>query len=300
MSTSTLTIGRSDSLATRLGDYFELTKLRIAVLVLVSVAVSGWVARWGQPDISAIFHAVVGTFLIAASASALNQWMERFLDARMQRTADRPLPSGRISTAEVVTFAIITFIAGVAYLAALVNWTTVWAGIATWVIYVWLYTPLKCITSANTAVGAISGAMPVVMGWTAVGGSLSDIRLAALFLIVFLWQFPHFMAIAWLYRKDYDTAGMKMLTVVEPTGRRAGVQAVLGALALLPVSLVPAMMMPDANAYLLVAFVGGVLLLAASFRFMLRRDQSSARLLLRASLVYLPTVLVMMVLVPWL
>src|SRR5262245_53512413 len=227
----------------RVADYIELTKPRIAVLELVVVLAAGIVATWGQPNPLLLAHAMFGTLLVASSASAFNQWLERRPDARMARTASRPLPAGRLSGGESLVFAVICLFAGVSYLTWLVNLTCAACALLTWAIYVLAYTPLKKTSALNTAVGAVAGALPVLIGWTAVGGPL-DARAVALFLTLFLWQFPHFMAIAWLYRRDYSQAGYKMLTVVEPTGRRAGRQAAVAALALIPVSMVPVLGAP--------------------------------------------------------
>jgi len=300
MSTSTqglvLTQRRSRLLA-RAADYVELTKPRIAVLVLVTVAISGLSARWTQPDPWLLIHAMIGTLLVAASASALNHLVERRKDILMERTRQRPLPAGRLTSREVVLFSAVTIIAGAVYLFAMTGLLSALFGLATWVVYVWIYTPLKTRTSLNTAVGAVSGALPVLIGWTAVGGTL-DLRAATLFLIVFLWQFPHFMAIAWMYRKDYELAGMKMLTVVDPTGRSAGIQAVACALVLLPVSFVPVLHGSAGSIYLIGAFLLGAGQLACSLAFLLRLDQVSARRLLHASLIYLPAILLLIVLIP--
>ena len=270
-------------------------------MALVAVAVSGTVARWGQPDIVLVFHAVIGIALVAASASASNQLVERELDASMPRTSRRPLPSGRLSVGFVVGFALATGFAGLAHLLAFTDPITALLGAATWVLYVVVYTPLKTKTSLNTAVGAVGGAMPVVLGWHAVGGAW-DARLLALFSLLFLWQFPHFMAIAWLYRSDYSRAGMKMLTVVDPSGQRAGVQAVIAAAALIPVSLFPILSVPGFGSviYLLVAVLLGSGQLALSVSFFRNRDEKTARRLLRASLIYLPAILLLLVLHPWL
>ena len=225
-------------------DYVELTKPKIAVLVLVTVAVAAFVASWGPPDGWLLLHTLVGTALVAASASALNQWLERDTDALMVRTADRPLPAGRLSGGQVLTFRCRHDRRWASvYLAACVGLLTAALGLLTWAMYVVVYTPLKRRTPANTAVGAVAGALPVLMGWTAVGAPL-DLRAWSLFLIVFLWQFPHFMAIAWIYRRDYDGAGLKMLSTVDPSGMRAGVQAIMAALVLVPVSLVPCLSQP--------------------------------------------------------
>jgi heme o synthase len=187
------------------------------------------------------------------------------------------------------------------YLFALVNVTTALLGALTWFSYVVLYTPLKSRTAANTAVGAVAGALPVLIGWAAVGGSFSlagpfsgGVRAAALFLIVYLWQFPHFMAIAWIYRTQYASAGLQMLTVVDPTGRRAGAQAILAALALAPVSLLPGLNSAE-SIYPIGALVLAAAYLAASALFCWRRDDRSARWLLQISLIYLPALLALLV-----
>ena len=298
MSTSTLTIQRVRThWLARLADYLELTKPKISVLVLLTVAVASFVAAWGQPSPLVLLHALVGTALVMASASSLNQWLECDCDARMERTADRPLPAGRLCRREVLALAITTIVAGLGYLALWVGWVTAnWAAL-TWVLYVGLYTPLKSRTSWNTAVGAVAGAMPVMIGWSATGGTL-DLRAATLLMIVFLWQFPHFMAIAWIYRRQYSKAGLKMLTVVDPSGRWAGVQAVVAALALLPISLLPAALGPAAAVYSVAALLLGTGQLICAVLFCARLDEKTARLLLRASLVYLPTLLTLLMLIP--
>jgi protoheme IX farnesyltransferase len=225
--------------------------------------------------------------LVAASASTLNQWLERRSDALMPRTVERPLPAGRLTSGEVLAFGVVTIVLGVLYLAWLVNVNTALMGLATWALYVLAYTPLKCRTTANTTIGAVAGAMPVLIGFTAAGAPLG-LEAATLFLIVYLWQFPHFMAIAWLYREDYARAGLQMLTVVDPTGRRAGAQALLAALALLPVSVLPAALHVGGVVYFCGALAMGLAQLAIAAAFMRRLDEISARRLLRASLVYLP------------
>lgn len=302
MSTSTL-VCRSEAAAApgllaRLADYVELTKPKIAVLELVTVAVGGCVASWNAPECWPLAHAILGTALVAASASALNQWIERSRDGRMARTADRPLPAGRLGSGEVLALAAIAGAAGFVYLAVAVNLLTALLGFATWFLYVGVYTPLKARTPLNTVVGAVAGALPVLMGWTAVGGRLG-LSAATLFLIVFLWQFPHFMAIAWIYRHQYAEAGMRMLPVVDPSGRRAGAQAVAAALALVPVSLVPAVVSFAGPMYFAWALALGVGQLGCAGLFFYRRNDLTARVLLRASLVYLPTLLLMLVVGPF-
>jgi protoheme IX farnesyltransferase len=298
MSTSTLTLVRTrQGILARLADYAELTKPRIAALVLVTVAVAAFVARWGAPDLWLLIHTLVGTTLVASSASALNQWLERRTDGLMPRTVDRPLPAGRLSTGEVLAFGAATIAAGLVYLSLLVNLATAALGLLTWVLYVWVYTPLKSRTPANTAVGAVAGALPVLMGWASTGAPLG-VGAATLFLIVYLWQFPHFMAIAWIYRAQYAQAGLKMLTVVDPSGWRAAVQALLSALALLPVSVLPALVFQAGPVYIAGAMALGLGQLATVVWFLRRLDEPSARGLLRASLIYLPSLLILLMLVP--
>lgn len=273
---------------TRAADYIELTKPRIIVLELVTVIVAAHLAApWGINS-WVLLHTVIGAALVAASAGALNQWWEQATDARMVRTADRPLPTGRLNTAEVVIFGALTLISGFTQLAWFVNSTTALVALATWLIYVLIYTPLKSRSPLNTAVGAVSGALPILIGWTAAEATI-DIRALTLASAIFLWQFPHFMAIAWLYRTDYHRAGQKMLTVVDPTGIRAGAQAVIAAAALIPVSMVIALS-PQAGSpaiYCGWALILGVAQLVAATLFFIRRDDLSARRLLRASLVYM-------------
>ena len=287
----------------RLSDYLELTKPRISAMVLITVAVAAFMGHWGPPAPWLLLHTLVGTALVAASASALNQRLERRTDGLMDRTADRPLPAGRLTDREVLWFGAATIVLGLVYLAAAVNLLTAALGAATWILYVVVYTPLKTRTPLNTVVGAVAGAMPTMMGWTAVGGSLAfgpgggAMRMATLFLVVYLWQFPHFMAIAWMYRRQYAAAGLKMLTVVDPSGRRAGRQAVAGALALLPVSLMP-MLQHAGPIYFAAAWGLGLLYLAFAAAFCIHRDEASARRLLRVSLVYLPALLILFMLVP--
>ncbi len=305
-SSSLVCTSRRAIVLARLADYLELSKPRIASMVLVVVAVSAFVASAGSPVWSTLAHTLVGTALVAASASAFNQLIERRSDALMARTADRPLPGGRLHASETISFGLAALVLGGAYLALMVNFATALLGLVTWVLYVAVYTPLKSRTSANTAIGAVAGALPVLMGWSAAGASFSfvdgaapgGLQVAALFLIVYLWQFPHFMAIAWIYRKDYDAAGLKMLTVVDPTGRRAGAQAVLGAMALVPIGLIPALHAPG-RLYLVGTVALGAAYLAAAVMFCRRRDDISARGLLQASLIYLPAVLVLLMLAPW-
>jgi protoheme IX farnesyltransferase len=297
MSTTTVAIDRPVRAAARVADVLELAKPRIAALVLVTVAVAAFVADWGPPAGWLLAHALLGTALVAASASALNQWLERDTDARMPRTADRPLPAGRMTGAQVVAFGAISIALGTTYLALVVGSQTAAIALATWALYVWIYTPLKRRTTANTAVGAVAGAMPVLIGWSAVGAPW-DIRAWALFLIVFLWQFPHFMAIAWIYRRQYAAAGMKMLSTVDPGGVRTGAQAATAALVLVPVSLVPALAQSGGVVLATGAVALGLAQLLCAAAFFVHRSEPAARRLLAASLVYLPAILALLALGP--
>jgi protoheme IX farnesyltransferase len=290
VSTTTLSIDQETTAQARVADYVELTKPRIAALVLVTVAVAAFVADWGPPGGWLLVHTLLGTALVASSASALNQWLERDTDARMARTADRPLPAGRLSGTQVVAFGLVSIVLGTFYLAACVGLSTAALGLVTWTIYVWIYTPLKRRTAANTAIGAVAGALPVLMGWTAVGAPL-DLRAWSLFLIVFLWQFPHFMAIAWIYRREYAGAGLKMLSTIDPSGVRTGAQAMLGALVLVPVSLVPCLSQPSGVLLAAWALALGLGLMLFSAIFFVQKSEPAARRLLLASLVYLPAMM---------
>lgn len=299
MSTSTLVCEqRRSTLAGRLADYLELTKPRISVLVLITVGIGALAASGGEVGIVLLLQTLVGTALVAASASTWNQWIERYTDQMMKRTAGRPIASGRLSNAEVFVFGTVTLIAGILQLAIAVNWTTAWLGVATWVMYVVIYTPLKSRTSFNTVVGAVAGAIPLLMGWAAVGQPLT-LTAWSLFTIVYLWQFPHFMAIAWIYRKQYEDAGLKMLTVVDPSGRRAGIQAVMASLTLLPISLLPCLLSFEAGASLSAVYAFGAVLLGAiyvlsSIVFFRNQSEGTARRLLRVSIVHLPVLLTLL------
>lgn len=295
--TSWTLAARRTQVAARVRDYVELTKPRISVMVLITVAVGSFVAAWGPPEPWTLLHALVGMGLIAASGTALNQWLERRVDARMRRTASRPLPAGRLSGIEVVTFGLVTLAVGIPYLAFAVNWQTALVATVSWVIYVALYTPLKTRSPANTTIGAVAGALPVLVGWVAVGGEL-NLLAWTLFLLVYLWQFPHFMAIAWIYRREYAGAGMQMLTTVDPSGARPARLAVCGALVLLPVSLVPCAIAGAGVVYAAAVLLLGSGYLAAAIGFAVRRDETAARWLLRTSLVYLPGVLLGVSLLP--
>ena len=213
-----------------------MVKARLTTLVLLTTFVGFYMGGRGAMNFALMFHALAGTALVAAGAAALNQLLEREYDAKMRRTQNRPLPSGRLEPATVMIFGGVCATAGLLYLALAVNLLTSVIGAVTLVSYLFIYTPLKRVTWLNTAVGAVPGALPPVMGWTAARGELSG-EGWALFAILAFWQMPHFFSIAWIYRDEYAKAGFKMLPVVDPDGCRTGQQAVSHALALLFVSL---------------------------------------------------------------
>ena len=282
-------------LARRLADYVELTKPRITLMALVTVAVGAFMASGGSLDAMLLVHTILGTGLVAAGSSVLNQILERDTDARMRRTENRPLPARRMGVAEALAFGVVLSVIGVSYLSLAVNPLTSLLATATLLLYVFAYTPLKRWTSLNTVIGAIPGALPPVLGWAAVRGSVSA-EAWILFLIVFLWQFPHFLAIAWMYREDYARAGLKMLPVVDLSGGMTGRQMIGYSTALLPVSLGPSVVGMTGSAYFFGAASLGLVLIGFACTFALGASQSSARNLLRASLVYLPALLSFMML----
>ncbi len=303
MSSVASSIARGSTLE-RVADYLELTKPKIAVLELLTVAAACWVASWGQASLATVLHAMLGTLLVAASASALNQWLEQGSDLKMERTRQRPLPAGRLGNRSVLLFATVTLLLGEGHLGYIFGWMTASWAAATWVIYVWIYTPLKTRTSLNTAVGAVAGALPICIGGAAVGGTMTSLaffRIAAFFAVLFLWQFPHFMAIAWICRAEYRVAGMRMMTVTDPSGRSAGLQSVSAALALLPASLALILYAPwgwGVTTYIVVAIVLGLIQLAIAVWFLRKPNERSARWLLRISLIYLPALLLCLLVAP--
>jgi protoheme IX farnesyltransferase len=279
---------------TRLADYLELTKPRVGVLVLFTVAAGAWLAARGAPDPTALVHALIGTGLVVAGASALNQLLERYSDALMQRTENRPLPAGRLQPLEVLLFGLTSGLLGLGYLVGTLRQPVAAVVAATaFASYVFVYTPLKRKTTLNTLVGAVPGALPPVIGWTAVTGSF-DREVLVLFLIVYLWQVPHFLAIAWIYREDYARAGLKMLPVVDAQGRRTGRQMVTYCLALIPMSLMPAVLGLAGLVYLTGAVLLGLGFLNYALCFQRLKSVHEARRVLRASLIYLPALLALL------
>jgi len=287
---------RHEAATTRtFGDYFALAKPRLNVLVVATSAAGYYLgaASTAALDLPAMAAAVGGTALVAGGAAALNQVYERDTDALMRRTRMRPLPDGRVTSADARLFGLLLSAAGLALLGARANLLAAALALATLVVYLIIYTPMKRRSPMATLVGAVPGALPPLIGWVASHGRLT-MGGGALFLIVFLWQIPHFMAIAWMYRDDYGKAGFPMLPVIEPDGRRTGRQAVVYAAVLVPASLIPTVVGLSGLTYAAVALVLGAALLWLAMRFAATRSDSSARWLFLASITYLPLLWVVM------
>jgi protoheme IX farnesyltransferase len=281
--------------ATGIGDFVALTKPRLNFLVVVTSAAGYYLGTSTTPNLVAMGESVVGTALVAGGAAVLNQVYERDTDARMRRTRSRPLPDGRVGAVEAGIFGALLAGCGLAILALGANNTAALLALATLVIYLAVYTPMKRRSAAATLVGAVPGALPPLIGWAAAHGDAS-LGGWTLFGIVFLWQIPHFMAIAWLYRDDYRSAGFPMLPVIEPDGRRTGQHAVVYALALVPVSLTPSMVGISGPVYFWVALALGLGLLGLAARFAAGRTERAARWLFFGSITYLPLLWAAMVL----
>jgi len=275
--------------------FADLTKARLTTLVLLTTAVGFYVGWRGPMNFALMLHTLAATALVAAGAAALNQLLEREYDAKMRRTQNRPLPSGRLQPTTVALFGGVWAVAGLVYLALAVNLLTCVVGAVTLVSYLFIYTPLKRVTWLNTAIGAVPGALPALMGWTAAHGELGG-EGWALFAIVAFWQIPHFMAIAWMYRDEYARAGFKMLPVVDPDGQRTGRQAVSHSLALLFVSLCPFAFKVAGPIYLAGALVLGVVFFWCAVQFSRQLTVPRARRLFLVSILYLPLLLAVMVL----
>lgn len=275
--------------------YSDLIKARLTTLVLLTTLVGFYIGFQGPMNYVLMFHALFGTALLASGAAALNQFLEREYDARMRRTASRPLPSGRLQPVTVMLFGGVCAVAGLIYLALLVNMLTSVLGGVSLISYLFIYTPLKRVTWWNTAVGAIPGALPPLMGWAAARGELGGGGWA-LFAILAFWQLPHFFAIAWIYRDEYAKAGFQMLPNVDPDGSRTGQQAVSHTLGLLPASLCPFLFQLAGSLYLAGAIILGAAYLICAIRFAREMSIGRARQLFLASIVYLPLLLAVMVL----
>lgn len=279
----------------RASAYLELTKPRITLMVVLTAAAGFLLASPSGMDYLGFIQMSLGVALLSSGISALNQYMERDLDALMRRTESRPLPAGKLSPMEALLFGAGLSVIAITYLAIAVNALTAALGAVTFASYLFLYTPLKTRTTLSTVVGAVPGAMPPLIGWVAARGE-ANLEAWVLFAILFLWQFPHFLAIAWMYREDYGRAGIKMLPVVESEGRVTARQIMIYTVLLLPVSLMPSMMKVTGMIYFVGAIALGLIFLYFSARAARSRTAWQARRLLLASVLYLPALFALMVL----
>jgi len=280
-------VGRRSSQV--IADYLALTKPRLNSLVVVTSAGGYYLGASSPPTFLPMAGAAIGTALVAGGAAVLNQVYERETDALMARTRLRPLPDRRVTPEEARTFGTLLAAGGIVLLSVSANALAALLALATLVVYLTVYTPMKRRSPLATLIGAVPGALPPLIGWAAATGTVS-LAGWSLFAIVFLWQIPHFMAIAWLYRDDYARAGFPMLPVVEPDGRRTGRQAVLYAAALVPISVAPSLVGLTGAAYFWTALVLGVGLLWIAARFAASRTDATARVLFYSSITYLPLI----------
>jgi heme o synthase len=271
-------------------DLMELIKARLTLLVLLTTAVGFYIGAEGPVDWKALLHTVFGTAAAAAGAAALNQWWEYKLDAMMQRTRSRPVPAGRMPPTEAVIIGAALAIFGVVYLAFLSNALSAALAAITIIIYIFAYTPLKLVSTFNTALGAVPGALPPMVGWAAARGTLNA-GAWMLFAILFFWQLPHFFAIAWMYRDDYARAGFQMISSDDRTGERSASQSVFFCMVLFVVAGLPAFLGIATVFYLLVELILGAVFIAVAMRFLKTRARSDARRLFITSIIYLPLLL---------
>lgn len=281
--------------AARIAAFVDLTKPRITLLVVLTAAAGFCMGSATGIDYVALLNMSVGIALLSSGIATLNQYIERDLDRLMRRTESRPLPSGKLAPVEAAMFGILLSVVATAYLAIFINPLSALLGVVTLASYLFVYTPLKTKTTLSTVLGAFPGAMPPFIGWVAARGRIT-VDAWVLFAILFLWQFPHFLAIAWMYRDDYARAGVKMLPVVEPEGRVTGQQIISYTLLLIPVSLLPVATGLAGSVYLVGASVLGLGFLYYSARAALVRTTWQARQLLLASVLYLPVLFGLMVL----
>jgi heme o synthase len=275
-------------------DFLELTKPRITMLILICTAVGYYFGCRTSFRLLMLVHVLLGTALMASGTSALNQWWEADSDAKMHRTRERPIPAGRMKRSHGFVFGVLLSTAGFAELWFGTNAFAAALGLFTLLAYLLIYTPLKQWSPACTTVGALPGAMPPLIGYAAASGGL-DAGAFALFLILFVWQFPHFYAIAWMYREDYARGGIRMLPVIEPDGESTARRVVACSVLLIPISLVPRLLGMTGSAYAIAAVAAGLGLLYFGVRLGRERTFASARHVLLASVLYLPMLLAVMV-----
>lgn len=277
----------------RVQDYMELLKPGITTLVMVTALAGFYLGSAGQLNVALLIHTLLGTGLVAGGGGALNHWLEREPDARMARTRNRPIPSGRMSSVEVLIYGLIVSVVGLLYLTLFVNGLTAVLAAVSWVSYVLIYTPLKRISPLATLVGAIPGALPPMGGWAAATGQIT-FEAWILFTILFLWQLPHFLAIAWICRKDYQEGGFPMLTVLEESRELTGRQMMLYSAGLLVVSLLPTAVGLAGKVYVVGAFLAGLAFLGLNGLMARNSTNLNAKRALWASIIYLPVVLLLM------
>jgi protoheme IX farnesyltransferase len=297
MKTAAIEVGNAKHAFARrrfIADLSQLVKARLTSLVLLTTAVGFYLGSETPVDYAALFRAVFGTAAAAAGAAALNQWWERKADALMHRTRMRPVPAGRMRPAEALALGLIFSTFGVTYLALACNALSAFLAAITIIIYIFGYTPLKRASTANTAVGAIPGAIPPVIGWAAARGAI-DVGAGSLFAILLLWQLPHFFAIAWMYREDYSRAGFRMISSDDVTGERSASQSVFFCILLLVVGGLPAFIGIVTFGYLAIELALGGLFIAVAMRFLKLRTVRAARALFLTSIVYLPLLLAALV-----
>lgn len=275
-------------------DYLQLSKSRIVMMVLITTA-AGYLFAAPHVDWALLLNTLAGTGLVAAGTNALNQYVERDRDAQMRRTRLRPLPDGRIAPRAALLFSIAVAVIGTVYLGVAVNWLTAALGAITLTSYIFVYTPLKRVSTICTLIGAIPGAIPPLMGWTAATGKLGAGGWI-IFAILFFWQLPHFMAISWMYRDDYARGGFAMLAVRDQDGQATARHAVFYSFALLTVSVFPPLFGLSTFIYLAGAIAAGAALTFASFAFLASRTPARARRLFMASNIYLVVMMTLLVL----
>ncbi|MBM3786077.1 MAG: protoheme IX farnesyltransferase [Acidobacteria bacterium] len=275
--------------------YLALTKPRITWLILVSTGVGYFAGQNGPVAWLVLLHTMIGTALLASGTAALNQWYEREADARMRRTAWRPIPAGNLPAANAFWFGVALSVAGFVELGLGANWLTAGLGLFTLLSYLCLYTPLKSVSPISTTVGAVPGAMPPLIGYAAASGVLTN-EAWVLYAILFLWQFPHFYAIAWMYREDYERGGIRMLPVVEPDGDSTVRQMLAFSILLVPVSLLPTWLSMAGPWYFAGALLCGLAFAGACVRMIKDRSLLRARGVLLASVIYLPVIYGLLVL----
>ena len=283
-------VADSPSFADRMPAYVELTKMRISIMVVLTFIVAAIVSQPGFIDVPILFWGTIGCLLICFSGNAMNMYVERKTDLLMPRTAGRPLPAEKLTSLEVLAFGALTFVLSAVIFWYFVNWQTTVCAAVNWIVYVVIYTPLKRKTWFNTEIGAIAGALPVIMGALAATATVPMVAWAFFGVLVF-WQFPHFMAIAWKYRHEYEAGGLQMLTVVDPSGKRAGFKSVLTCVLLIVCSLIPILEVRTIFHVILlivISLIVGAPYLKASIGFNSDPNDVTAKKLMRSSLLYLP------------